>query len=235
MSASLQLSLKTLVYLAKREGYSVVFTNKLPKDADGDYDIEAKRIRVSSKASTLKQLCVLAHEFFGHADQFRHIFTYGLKVSKHTLDQCLTVRARNKYRRNVELSRIYKKYLTIEQILLLPDTKENLDVVEFCETDASRRALKELEHIMTKEDYSHLLSVAPKMLNELDPSAVKEWLREQWRKNYLDIGGKKRKKLDKEIEAISDKHFEELELIEKAGETESQKDTGETIIPIAGA
>jgi hypothetical protein len=119
----------TLLHVVKRDGWKVRHC-RISGDCFGELEVLTKTIRIDKDIPISHRLTVLAHEYFGHADQYKEVLW--LEEHKHIK---ISKARRERIKR-------YKWYLNYDN--RSPYSRSLMDVIQFCEIDASRRARNEL-------------------------------------------------------------------------------------------
>lgn len=130
-----------LRFYAGRFGFRVVLVNLRGTEAYGDVSIPKRYIRIDSRQSWKTKTLTLAHEFFGHVCQYA--------AAQAILDK---LKANGIKKPKLHPSYKNTKYEKYMAYLLTPDgdfepTKKMLDMIEFCEYDASLRAKNVLQEL----------------------------------------------------------------------------------------
>jgi hypothetical protein len=174
---------RSIVFMARRDGWRVVH-RRMSLEAEGTISPYLGTITVNTKFPIKVQIAALAHEYFGHAAQWSE----ALEANE------------GRSQKAKKYARWYKDYLwdgpyssfpldsqrVIAQVgdeitSLLKDTVENRRMVEHCEVDASRRAVKALKELTGIEEP---LGDTKRYFAELDKTALPE-MRAYWFDSYL--------------------------------------------------
>lgn len=159
---------RLVTIMARRDGWTVREC-RVGSDAYGDIDVKARVIRIDQSQPLARKVTTLAHEYFGHGDQYEEVLW----------------RARNKYVKvsKARLARIakYRAYL-LEFYEDTRYTPARMKIAEYCEIDASRRAANALIEMFPET--LDMFALGKLQLEELNPEDL-PWLRESWRESIF--------------------------------------------------
>lgn len=167
---TLQSMYRVVLIMARRDGW-MVREVELPNDRMGDIEVDKRLIRIDAKLRVGDKLTTLAHEYFGHGEQYEevryHLANKRVAVSKTKLDA---------------LTR-YQGYL-ITGIYGGKYSRAKLAAIQFCEVDASRRAQEWLIKLFPETKKMFRCGIL--CLEELGSKKDLAYLRKGWRETEFD-------------------------------------------------